>query len=284
MGWSDALDTMWELQAAYVTPERIAQFDGAHPGYEQAAGISIGAALGLLLTTEVEPVWVDADTCRLVVAAAEPKARLDVADGLAESDLFTPAGFCLFETPLRIPDTDGDSRLDVFALSWAPKMEGGVWFSAWRDWRQAAEPEPEPVTFPHRLVPTAPVPYEWGRAMEAPIERSIMTLFLMARQFASARVREKVVRATRRRGEQRNRAVRDVTVVRLPRKRGASGSDGSDSGYRIEHDHRWWVRPFWRQQWYPKQQRHRQILVPGHARGPADKPLVVKPRAFEVKA
>lgn len=269
MGWSDSLDLLWELQAAYAIPERAALIDrrAGSPAYKP------GAALLSMLTGNVEPVWVDADTCTLLTYAASPDAGLDAADGLAESDVFTPKAFCLFETPIPIAaGSDGDPQPDTVALSWEVEYSG-VWFSVWEHYTGRI--------LPHRLSHTDPALYAWGRSMEEPGERAIMTLFLLAHQFEPARGRERVARATRRRGERRGRTIPTVTVIRLPRRRGATGTD--DGGYRMEHDHRWWVRPHWRRQWYAKQQRHRPILIAGHARGPADKPLVVKDRAWEVK-
>lgn len=50
----------------------------------------------------------------------------------------------------------------------------------------------------------------------------------------------------------------------------------------IEYSHRWIVRPHWRQQWYPSQQRHAPRWIPAHIKGPEDRPLLVKDRVFHV--
>ncbi len=52
---------------------------------------------------------------------------------------------------------------------------------------------------------------------------------------------------------------------------------------KMDHDHRWMVRGFWRNQWYPRQQRHRTIWIHPYIKGPEDKPIVKKQTIFKVR-
>lgn len=74
----------------------------------------------------------------------------------------------------------------------------------------------------------------------------------------------------------------DVHVVHLRRHARDLGGEEEETG-EVDSEGkrkirvRFWVKPFWRRQWYPKQQTHRLILIPPHERGPADAPLKTKP-------
>lgn len=73
--------------------------------------------------------------------------------------------------------------------------------------------------------------------------------------------------------------VEEVTVVTLRRPRQPQREGDSQN---VAWDHRWLVRPHWRNQWYPSLGQHRQVWIAPFVKGPADKPLVVTRRVFEV--
>lgn len=73
----------------------------------------------------------------------------------------------------------------------------------------------------------------------------------------------------------------DVRLIDV-RRRTPAAAEGE--GHEVEWSHRWLVRPHWRQQAYgPERSLRRPILVPPHVKGPADKPLVVKPAVNVVR-
>jgi hypothetical protein len=93
-------------------------------------------------------------------------------------------------------------------------------------------------------------------------------------------------RATRRRFQNAtNKAhpIPQIKVVDLRRRERAARDDAAAAGDAVGWTHRWGVRPHWRRQWYPSLGEHKLILIDFQVRGPADKPLVLKPTVFDVK-
>lgn len=73
-----------------------------------------------------------------------------------------------------------------------------------------------------------------------------------------------------------------VRVITLRRERIHTEPDPEGSGR--EYSHRWTVRAFWRHQACgPGNQERKWVLVRAHVRGPDDKPLIVKERAFDLR-
>ena len=83
----------------------------------------------------------------------------------------------------------------------------------------------------------------------------------------------------RKRATRAGRKETNINIVHMRRNMGGDAEEGegkrADGTRRVKV--RYWVKPFWRRQWYPKQQVHRLILIPPHERGPADAPLKTKP-------
>ena len=67
----------------------------------------------------------------------------------------------------------------------------------------------------------------------------------------------------------------EVVVVRLRRE---SGEREEPTGESANYSHRFIVGGHWRNQWYATEEIHRQIWISPYVKGPADKPLIVKPR------
>jgi len=91
---------------------------------------------------------------------------------------------------------------------------------------------------------------------------------------------EKMSRPTARRVQRAGREPSDVLVVTLRRPRQAEHVDDECVGR--DWSHRWIVNPFWRNQWYPSEGRHKPKFIHAYVKGPADKPLVTKGRVFRV--
>lgn len=70
-----------------------------------------------------------------------------------------------------------------------------------------------------------------------------------------------------------------VRIIELRRSRPRRESD-AETGRQVNWTHRWIVRGFWRRQWYPSRQEHRQKYIGEHVRGPEDLPLVIKNRVW----
>jgi hypothetical protein len=62
-----------------------------------------------------------------------------------------------------------------------------------------------------------------------------------------------------------------VRVVRLRARE--KPKDDARGEQAVDWSCRWLVRPHWRNQWYPKEQTHRPVLVPLYVKGPDNKPL-----------
>ena len=73
----------------------------------------------------------------------------------------------------------------------------------------------------------------------------------------------------------------DVRVVTL-RRSAQAGPAESDELFGREFSHRWIVRGFWRNQWYPSEGVHRLIWIDSYVKGPEDKPLIIKDSVYEV--
>lgn len=92
--------------------------------------------------------------------------------------------------------------------------------------------------------------------------------------------RRKPARAARREAQ---RFGFDPGAPRVIELRRHSSHDADPEGERVsnvEWTHRWIVRGHWRQQWYPAQQRHKQIWIGAYEKGPDDLPLVIRERVW----
>ena len=118
--------------------------------------------------------------------------------------------------------------------------------------------------------------FECGAVAEDKLSTLATAFWLLAGHRLITTPREKPSRATRRRAR---REIQTVVVFAL-RRRSYPETDGTRH---VDWSHRWWVRGHWRHQWYPSQQRHKPKWIADHPKGPPDKPLVIKQRAFEVK-
>lgn len=84
-------------------------------------------------------------------------------------------------------------------------------------------------------------------------------------------------RSYRRRLQRRkdwNHISNEVKVIYLRRQEEKDFVDDQEKGEAyVRFTKRWFVRPHWRRQWYPSQERHIPLRISGHVKGPADMPL-----------
>jgi hypothetical protein len=111
---------------------------------------------------------------------------------------------------------------------------------------------------------------EWWKTVQT-------TLRLMQQRVVVAED-ARLPRATRRRGQAQGQPLSEVTVIRL-RKTSTRHEAEEPSGRTLTHRH---LRDsFWRSQWYPSVQRHRQIWIAPTVVGDESLPLVIKKRYYK---
>lgn len=99
----------------------------------------------------------------------------------------------------------------------------------------------------------------------------------IARQRITAHSEQRLPRQMRRQLAREGEPRTDVTVITLRRAKTKTEQEERS----VEWSCRWLVRGFWRNQFYPSEDTHRQIWISGYCKGPPDKELRVTKRAFE---
>lgn len=222
-----------------------------------------------------EPYYVSADMVALVEAAwpSMPPSTL------SKSDVPTEGGFLIYDVPLRGVDVGvvglPDNRVIGYMWSHAavlPEDGSGVVLLP-----IVRGPDGRPA--PLYKKKTAPTVWPYGGLIQREVVTSAEPLratWLMMAQKLSATTREHVDRAERRRCAKLN-LPQEVNVVRV-RKREQLAADNPEHRD-IEWSHRWLVSGHWRQQpCGPGREDRRPTWIPGHVKGPDDKPLVIKDR------
>jgi hypothetical protein len=114
--------------------------------------------------------------------------------------------------------------------------------------------------------------------------RWMACLWLLASQ---ARVGEQTavpVERSARRRSQRAGYPADVRLIDVRRQAAAASDHDDGEAHHVEWSHRWLVNPHWRQQAYgPGRSLRRPVFILPHVKGPADKPLVIKPAVNVVR-
>lgn len=123
--------------------------------------------------------------------------------------------------------------------------------------------------------------WEFGRAIGEASEyfRLFWAFALLVNEPLTWSRFERPDRATARRIARGGREPSDVLVITLRRPKVTESHE--EAGAR-DWSCRWIVNPFWRNQWYPKEQRHKPKFIHAYVKGPNDKPLVIKNRAYRV--
>jgi hypothetical protein len=113
--------------------------------------------------------------------------------------------------------------------------------------------------------------------------RWMACLWLLASQ---ARVGEQTAVAPDRSARRRSQRAGYPADVRLidVRRQAAPATDTEGESHHVEWSHRWLVNPHWRQQAYgPGRSLRKPVFILPHVKGPADKPLVIKPAVNVVR-
>ena len=322
MSWESTLDEQIDLKRWWGTPEAQTYSQGfidslthAHP----EDGSDIERTYGSINAIEerklhlADPVWISPDVCKVIDAArqADPPFK---PEPLLPSDLPCQYGFMRFHQPMHLTDARG-KIVNVAAVAWAPitdaTWEGpgsapwdrqGIDVTLYSDLQDEDDEDLEQLRmdrFGSRFVLLHHMPWWFGKTLEEMHFTSSdwgtsgpetivnwFTLFQISlrimQQKITASGKSRLPRAFRRRAE---RAGFDpftvVVTLRRYEKSGRTGEgyDGDENFY----SHRFIVRGFWRAQWYPSAQEHRQLYIHDFIKGPADAELIVKPsRAIEV--
>lgn len=256
---------------------------------------------------QATPFFISREMCELVMHASKEFQP----EPIFPTDFLELCGFMYFERPFDV--TDRYQRpLYIAACSWQPILvDNGAHDEArfktdgeLREWLEERHrsgivdglaltiyerndtgiPNTPPI-FPVHLTP-----WYWGMEFEGnEIDlagkptgagwwwRIIQTTLRLMQQRITVRHNSRGPRAQRRAAKRYGIPEQDTVVVRLRREGQTRPSEnGGDANY----SHRFIVGHHWRNQWYPSQKVHRQIWIDDYVKGPEDKPLVIKPRAY----
>jgi hypothetical protein len=231
-----------------------------------------------------------------------------------------PSGFAYFEQPLHVADTNG-YRVPFRALQWHPLDDrridrnglphpaeitddephySGILFAMYqhRDdddpYAEARELPPMPKIGGSDLTLSYVTAINFGGSVEHLREDEsihdmyahLKTFFRLCQQTIAVPRFQRVSRPTWKRALRRWKPITQVVVFTLRRAK-AAAYDGEPR--EVDWSHRWMVQGFWRNQPYierddkgGKQTVYRQIWIAPFIKGPQDKPLILKRRAFEL--
>lgn len=235
---------------------------------------------------------------------------------LLESDLPSPDGVMILSEYLTFKEVHGKT-CRTCAMSWKsvqyPEVDGrfGVLVGFWSDmqdpldevnqgiFRDVLERHSDMLGQLPRLSLLHFTAFEFGKTLKEsereegqkesvkPDYLVLVAFFAMCQQRVAVRETAHLPRQIRRGIERKTKSkVQEIQVVTLRRavpKRPHSDHDPIG----VNWDHRWIVGGatggFWRQQWYPSLQDHRQIWIDPFVKGPEDKPLLVKDQVFKLR-
>lgn len=89
-------------------------------------------------------------------------------------------------------------------------------------------------------------------------------------------------RTLRKQAERTSPDFGDIIVAHVRRRVPRNPHDDLPKGDAPDWSHRWVVRGFWRNQWFPSEQRHKPVWINPYIKGPADRPLIVKDKIIAV--
>lgn len=234
--------------------------------------------------------WVTADMAKLIEAAAPSLPPTTLTPELMPAK----SGLVVFEEPLTGQSANPDEPpVTVDALLWGDSETLKIRISR-RPYIGIAVYRKFSVDGITEWLPLGRTDWHYGDDTEEPVDpklighdqrlasmaedrRWMACLWLLASQ---RRVSEHskvflpryIVRRSQRAGLGADVKLLDV------RRSVTTSEDGDHDPQHVEWSHRWLVRPHWRQQAYgPGRTLRRPVFVPPHVKGPADKPLVVKP-------
>lgn len=266
---------------------------------------------------DADPIFVSAEMCQLIEAASETFAPepLYLSDLITpygfvyyDRPFSVPDRFDRPTTihgiswsPMLVSRDEADrtallsllrgkeDRIDKDALNDLLQKEGerltGIGLTIYADSNDTEWPDG--MTHPP-LYPMHMTPWWFGMSFEGNEEdengvptgaewwwKIVQTTFRLLQQRISVKHHERPERHQRREGLRAGFDEREVLVVRLRREASEQKEPSGEPG---NWTHRWIVHGFWRNQWYPSSQTHRQIYVGDFVKGPEHLPLVIKPR------
>lgn len=249
-----------------------------------------------------DPIYIDPDMMTLIEAASKEFQP----EPLLESDLITPYGFAYFPRPFYFQISDpSDSvhhlhngRLAYRYILWGMeyhKFTNGTTMpvliiTIWRDPADLDDFEQLPgFTYPQILTiipwPTdgttmypsknPGIPGQWEQ-----VAKPLQTLWRLMSQTITLNTKERPSRDTRRRVDRSKYLEKQITVIKLRR---SSNDSGNHEPRVVNWTHRFIVSGFWRNQFYPSIDAHRQIWISDYIKGDPDLPLIIKPRIFKLE-
>jgi hypothetical protein len=319
MNWKDAYEAQMELwrwarsrdgQNQMLGTVNFHQIqEGNQPLFLSLVRQEEGKLLG------ADPIFVADEFCDL----CEHAQHSFEPEPLLATDFLTPQGFVFFEKPIKIPTKDPAFDEMLAGFSWTPLMydaslededshpdpgafpqhaewyPGGVALTLYatveEERRNVRYTDGQPFRLP-AIVPIHLTPWYFemtfeGNEVDIHGEETAVavwwrlcqvTLRLMQQKLA-ARDPQMVDRHSRKRGMRLGFAPRETVVVRLRRHREApTNNDPRD----VHWTHRWEVHGGWQWRRYgPGHSLRRQVWIGVYIKGPKDKPLILKDRAFQ---
>jgi hypothetical protein len=315
-GWDTAVDLQADLVHSFLTREGRVYLDMV--GEHMAKAASFDSRTGELVadrnsnyTSELvntaaarlpdaEPFFVN-DELSAVIDHAAAKFR---PEPLLRSDLIVPSGFAYFDRPLFIVD-DHSVVSPYRAVQWTlasdlpgapgshpdPSVATGILYAMYQDCN-----DPDPYAEKNgRIGPvggsTLALSYVTGIRFDGAIAHlgdnaslrdmfsHLKTFFRLCQQTIAVPSYGRVSRTVYKRAVRKWKPVSEIVVFTLRRAK-SPRYEGDERV--VDWSHRWIVGGFWRQQWYPSEQVHRQIYINDFIKGPKDKPIIYKRRVFEL--
>lgn len=315
-GWDTALDAQVDLIRSFNTIAGRSYTDGfiqslasagmfdsrtgelAPPDPEYASFI-VGHAQGLL--NECDPIYVSADLTELIDFAADSFKP----EPLVPTDLLVPSGFAYFSKPLYVRDRR-ELEMPFRAIQWNPLIDvngrgepttldthqevySGVVITLYS---HADDPDPDGNETQPRIA-SSPLAMEYVTTLrfnqQSKVYDSdnsirdmlahIKVFFRLCQQTIAVPRHERVARPVWKRARAHWKDIKTVVVFTLRR---AKPPKYEGEEREVQWSHRWLVQGHWRNQFYPSEQVHRQIWIAPFVKGPDDKPLIFKRRAFEL--
>lgn len=305
--WLETIRSRPDMLAGRI---REAESGGHHP-------LVVAVAHSVEDTVSAPTVWITDEMFELVLEAAED---FDPSEPVTTDDIFIPHGFLVMPRPHVVPlhgapqDIPEARRFTNYrCLLWRYVDALGVWqdeetfvYNLNADGVRT-EPGVRFTMVAYGGDQEQPDPYHWSawptvqwgieHATAAPLsmmqtrdahEKEIyghwLKMWRVLQRIMSQRIivssRYTPMRAARREAQRvglEDPSTVQVIELRRPRSR---PQEHEELGSQREWSHRWIVGAHWRNQWYPSEGRHKQILIPAYVKGPDDKPLIHKRRVF----
>jgi len=231
------------------------------------------------LARHATSLWVASDMMELVGVAA---CTLPVDTVLAVEDVPFLTGLAVLERPFADELTYGDGVVALAGLSWTPHTgpqgQHGFICGLYGYCTTTGGQYPRLALMnPDVFVPTG-APVGPAGTPEADWARLCATFLLLLGQPLVQSAQQQPPRYLERQAQRADTPVRTICTVDLRRVHTVNSEPGEPAGR--DWTHRWMVNSHWRHQWYASEQRHRTILIGPYIKGPDDKPLVLKQRAY----